>query len=447
MKFKKVSIIIPYYRSYLYLIGCIMNLVRNTEYPEYEIIIVNDGSPDFNLVKEFIEDVKLHYNVELNYIDRKENKLFAYTSNEGADHAKGEYLHFLNADTIPFKGWLKSLVEFYEKNENVGIVGSMLIYPELNLIQHIGGAINGALNPFHLYLFTEPELPFILKKRKVLHSTAASMFIAKKDFIKIGGFDDKKIKHTFEDTDLCFKLRIKLGKEIWVEPKSKLYHYENVTGRTTSHSIKSLRIFKNRWKNHLKPNSMEVYASDGFEPEFLRFLFGVNIFNFNFIYYLIKKFKLNTPEKQIKFIREDGALGKIKTFLNNSIKTGIFPIVTETNILTLLRENLISKENTKFILKKYTKFVEKKDFFVNLYNLASLYILRGEYKKGKNVLELIIEYKDHIESDIAGKAFFKLSETTLDREEKKYYLNKTLEIIPDHKMAKKRLEELSFYEQ
>ena len=112
---KKVSIIVPYFRSYPYLMAMVINLLQNTLYPDFELIIVNDGSEDFHLVKPVLESFKIRYGADIRWIDRKENKLFAYTCNEGADAAKGELLHFLNADTLPLKGWLKELVELHEK--------------------------------------------------------------------------------------------------------------------------------------------------------------------------------------------------------------------------------------------------------------------------------------------------------------------------------------------
>ncbi len=439
---KKVSIIIPYYKSYAYLTNLIIHLNLNTIYPNYEIIIVNDGSDDFYLVKDFIKNIKLKYNIDVKYIDRKENKLFAYTCNEGASAAKGELLHFLNADTIPFKGWLKSLVDFYEENENIGILGSKLIYPELNLIQHIGGEINEVGNPYHLYRFVEPNLPFINKIREVPHSTAASMLVSKKDFAFLGGFDDKEIKHTFEDTDFCFKMRIKLGKKIMVIPKSALYHYENVTGRTTSNSLRSLKIFKKRWKKYLKSNTYKVYENDGFSKELIKKTEELGIKNINFIYHFLLKNDLLSLQKQKEFIKREKFINVITDSFNEEITSGRYHVVNESSAMFLMRNKFLNKNSKGIARRNLVSKLEKLNYFKNTYNFGSYYLLNKMNIKAKELFKFIVEYKGDQTSDIAGKAFFKLALIEEDDGKKIFYLKECLKIIPNHLKAKEELSKL-----
>ena len=94
---KKVSVIIPVYNVEKYLSACLDSVLAQT-FQDYEVICVNDGSPDNSaaILSEYAQkDNRMT-------IITQENQGLSGARNTGLDHAKGEYIFFLDADdTLP----------------------------------------------------------------------------------------------------------------------------------------------------------------------------------------------------------------------------------------------------------------------------------------------------------------------------------------------------------
>lgn len=97
----KVSVIIPFYSNVEWLEEAIESVLHQT-LSDYEIIIVNDGSPedDNNFIKKYGDHSKVKY-------FKTENKGPAHARNFGISKAKGEYLAFLDSDDL----WLNEKLE------------------------------------------------------------------------------------------------------------------------------------------------------------------------------------------------------------------------------------------------------------------------------------------------------------------------------------------------
>jgi GT2 family glycosyltransferase len=117
--FPKVSIIIVSYNNLSYTQLCLQSIVHNTQYPNYEIIIVdnasNDGTASF--LREFSSQYK-----NVTVILNKKNIGFPSANNQGLKIYSGEYIVLLNNDTIVTRGWLTKLVRYLDNHE-IGMVG------------------------------------------------------------------------------------------------------------------------------------------------------------------------------------------------------------------------------------------------------------------------------------------------------------------------------------
>ena len=66
----------------------------------------------------------------LRYHRRATNGGFIAACNDGAALAHGEYLVFLNNDTVPQPGWLDALLDTFDTHPDAGLVGAQLLYPD-----------------------------------------------------------------------------------------------------------------------------------------------------------------------------------------------------------------------------------------------------------------------------------------------------------------------------
>lgn len=217
----RASIIIPVFNQANYTFQCLRSLLSEVDLNCNEIILVNNASHD--------ETARLfsYLNGVVRVIDTSENLGFVAASNQGAAVARGEYLVFLNNDTIIQPGWLTHLVDTADNDSSVGAVGSMLIYPN-GLLQEAGGIVwkNGDASNYGRG--ENPNDRKYIFAREVDYCSGASLLVRKELFDELGGFDGRYAPAYYEDTDLCFGIR-SLGYKIVYQPASRVVHYEGVT--------------------------------------------------------------------------------------------------------------------------------------------------------------------------------------------------------------------------
>ena len=141
-------------------------------------------------------------------IRNQDNLGFAKACNQGARAARGEYLVFLNNDTIPLNGWLTALIEEVRTHSDVAVVGSKLLYED-GTIQHAGVAFSREwFLPYHIYRGFDAHAASVSRRRELDCVTAACMLVRREAFEEVGGFDEG-YRNGFEDVDLCLKIREK----------------------------------------------------------------------------------------------------------------------------------------------------------------------------------------------------------------------------------------------
>ena len=251
-----VSVIIPNKDEKETLKACIDSIREKTEYPNYEIIIVENNSTTdeiFQYYKELSQDPRirlLRWKKEFNY---------SAINNYGVRHANGEYLLFLNNDvTVITPGWIKELLGVCQRPE-VGAAGVKLIYPD-NTIQHAGCVIGLGGIAGHMFVDMPANRTGYLHKASILQDmsavTAACMMMKRTAFEEAGGFTEK-LSVAFNDVDLCLKVR-KNHKLIVYDPYVQLYHMESKT-RGAEDNKEKVRRFQSeiefmrcRWEDLLK---------------------------------------------------------------------------------------------------------------------------------------------------------------------------------------------------
>jgi GT2 family glycosyltransferase len=259
----RTSIIIPVHNKAEFTFQALRALMREIDFGDTEIIIVNNASTDeTKQVLAYLGDL-------IRVINNQANLGFVDACNQGAAAARGRYLVFLNNDTIILPDWLEHLLTTIEGDDTVGAVGSMLLYPDWR-IQEAGAIVWRDGAAFHYGWGKSPEDRRFNFAREVDYCSGASLLVRKDLFDRLGGFDRRYSPAYYEDTDLCFGVRA-LGYKVVYQPASRLIHYEGATaGTDTSGGFKQYQVvnrqkFFDKWRDTLLH---EQYPNDPRPAEF-----------------------------------------------------------------------------------------------------------------------------------------------------------------------------------
>jgi len=249
VKNPKVSIIIPVFGKCNYTYQCLKSIAENTVGIDYEVIIVDDFSAD--RTEEMLSLVS-----GIRVIRNKNNQGFIFSRNVGAKQARGEYLVFLNNDTVVTAGWLKELVDTFKIFPDVGLVGAKLLHPDGRL-QEAGGIVWRDASVWNYGRLGDPNKPEYNYLREVDYCSGTCIMVPKTLFADLGGFDERYVPAYCEDADLAFQIRQK-GFKVLYQPLSCVVNFEGISsGTDLSSGVKKYQIvnqekFQKKWAEVLK---------------------------------------------------------------------------------------------------------------------------------------------------------------------------------------------------
>jgi len=242
--YKLVSIIIPTKDLGDILNNCLTSIFEKTVYPNYEVILIDNGSKKENTAKVIAKWKEkepnrfqcYQFNIPFNY---------SKINNYGVDCAKGEYLLFLNNDIeVITPDWIDAMVEQAQR-PSIGAIGTLLLYPD-NTIQHAGlvMGIVGVASHSHKHFQCDSSGYFnqILTVNNYLAVTGACLMCRRDVFNIVGGFEED-LAVAFNDIDLCLKIFSKGYKNIYL-PHVKLYHYESKSRGREDTPVKLARLLQ-----------------------------------------------------------------------------------------------------------------------------------------------------------------------------------------------------------
>ena len=197
---------------------------------------------------------------------------FAGNCNAGAARAKGDILLFLNQDTKARENWAAPLLNLFETNPMVGIVGPKLIFAneyfgqneKINAefsIQSCGGLYDARGGPYHRYLGYAADDWRVNICERISWTTGAVLTIRRNLFNACMGFDVAYELGYFEDVDLCEKAK-RFGYEVWYQPESVFEHKAGSTGGIPPHIFRQNSIlFHSRWDKIIVPDTTAVMVN------------------------------------------------------------------------------------------------------------------------------------------------------------------------------------------
>ena len=257
-----VSIIIPVYGQLAYTLNCLDSLIGHETRYRFEILIGDDGSPD---------DSGLHLPnlLDVTHVRHSQNKGFIRNCNSVTERARGHYVVMLNNDVRVVAGWLDELIGSFSLFPKAGLVGSKLFYPDGSL-QEAGGIIWQDGSAWNYGRDDDPNRPQYSYARQADYISGASIAVPTDLWHSLGGFDEAYVPAYCEDSDLAFRIR-DAGHEVWMQPLSRVIHYEGKTSGTDlgsgakAYQVINQERLKDRWALVLAD-----HRPNGVAPEFER---------------------------------------------------------------------------------------------------------------------------------------------------------------------------------
>lgn len=212
--------------------GCLRSIAHFTSGLSYECIVVD------NSLEQGANEAILTEFPNTQWINSGGNVGFSKGNNIGVEHAQGEYVLFLNADTLIVDNSIFKAFEFLQtKSDFVAIGGIQLDQNQVEIPFYY------TLNDIRKDFYILPNLPVVQKcitallpkesfpKGETNNLVGAFIMTAKSDFLRVGKWDEDFFMYA-EDAELSFRLA-KLGKLAY-SPDVKFIHLiqENEFRRT-----------------------------------------------------------------------------------------------------------------------------------------------------------------------------------------------------------------------
>ncbi|UCF38431.1 MAG: glycosyltransferase, partial [Acidobacteriota bacterium] len=229
----KVSIIICAYNAAMTLRECLEG-VTQLNYPNYEVIVVDDGSTDNTSTIASVFNVNLI---------RTENGGLSRARNLGLEAATGDIVAYLDSDAYPDRDWLTYLAYRF-KNSDYSAVGGPNIHPGTG--DRADCVANAPGGPMHV----------LLSDHEAEHIPGCNMAFRREQLKAIGGFDSR-FRIAGDDVDVCWRVQ-QQGWKIGYHAGALVWH----------HSRPSIRTI---WKQQLNYGRAEALLERKWPEKYSRF--------------------------------------------------------------------------------------------------------------------------------------------------------------------------------
>ncbi len=256
-----VSVIIVNYKTYDLTNAAIKAVHRVLRNYNYEIIVIDNCSKDYSYEKLLkLSDANTHI------FETPKNGGFGYGNNYGVAQSQGEYLFFLNSDTILYENVLPEMLACIEQQKGIGVMSCLMEDGNGNplIISHKFESLRTLL----LQTLVKPLVPQKMQnvRAKINHQSfsgeisecdwvsGAAMLIPRTVFLKVGGWNEQFFMY-MEDEELCYKIH-ESGYKITVYPKLGLKHLVGKSGGSVFVAYekhKSAKLYFRKVKGYSNP--------------------------------------------------------------------------------------------------------------------------------------------------------------------------------------------------
>lgn len=252
-----ISVVILHHNKAPYSHACLQSLLSSSARP-LEVVNVDNGSSDetATVLAEW-QDQAATTGIAVQRLDFSENIGAVRGRNEAMKVARGDYIVFLDNDTIIGQAdWLERLQEFLDADSARGIVAPKLLFPWQPFdIECCGTAISptGRVQ----YVGRGQERGAVAQPQKIQCAISAAWMMPRRLYEELGGLDEVYSPVQYEDLDYCYKAR-EAGYEVWTLPAVEIFHFEHTTTAGSDDinfkyvTTKNGLTFKKRWIEHFR---------------------------------------------------------------------------------------------------------------------------------------------------------------------------------------------------
>ncbi|AXV17218.1 glycosyltransferase [Neorhizobium sp. SOG26] len=271
----KISVIIPSKGSLPLISRVLEDVLNGTDYPNLEVIVVDNGSSEAEVLTLYESIAETHPNFRYDIVNETFN--FSRSINRGLRLKTGDHVLLLNNDVeVLDRDWLREMVSCL-KFEGAGIVGAKLLFDD-GTLQHAGVIVGFGGLAGHWYLNRPGNLPGPLNRLHVRNSltcvTGAVMLISGDCLKTVGPWDEERFAVAYNDVDYCLRAH-KAGFRIIWTPFARLRHHESLSRGAETGKEKKQRFElekthlreKHQTANFLDSATSPYYSRDRSTPK------------------------------------------------------------------------------------------------------------------------------------------------------------------------------------
>lgn len=253
----RVSVVILSKDNPTLLEKCIKSLRDITEYPDYEVIVVDNGSNAQNKTK----CEKLAWNLKFTYFYQPMEFNFSALCNFGVKKSSGELVLLMNDDVEVCSADFMRLMAGMALSKGIGAVGAKLLYGDGSSLQHVG-VTSLEIGPSHQLQRKSDGANLYFGRNRVNYNmlgvTAACLMIKRSAWDEVGGLDES-LRVAYNDVDFCMKLHERGYRNIQCNGAALIHHESLTRGYDGDNAEKWDRLLNEKERLYIKHPQFKGY--------------------------------------------------------------------------------------------------------------------------------------------------------------------------------------------
>jgi GT2 family glycosyltransferase len=252
-----LSIVIVNYNTCKLLRDCLHSVYASRLALSYEVIVVDNGSPDDSA------DMVRHEFPQAKLIVSATNGGYAYANNLGLRQAQGEYLLLLNPDTVLPPTALQGMLDFMEQHPEAGVAGPKLVLADGSLDRACRRSFPTLAVSFYRLIGLSRRYPKSPRFNRYnlgyldpdelteVDSVVGAFMLIRREALEQAGLLDERFFAYGEDIDLCYRIKVDHDWKVYYNPAVVVTHYKSQSMKQRALPM-TVQFYRAMWLFHQK---------------------------------------------------------------------------------------------------------------------------------------------------------------------------------------------------